>query len=61
MALTNHQRVGLGLQELAAGLRPYVERELRTKFGEDWLARGLGAGPGAGVGRDTNPMILRCC
>ncbi len=61
MALTNHQRVGLGLQELAAGLRPFVERELRAKYADDWLARGLGAGPGAGVGRDTNaddPSIL---
>jgi predicted AAA+ superfamily ATPase len=55
MALTNHQRVGLGLHELAAGLRPYMERELRAKYGEDWLARGLGVGPGAGVSRDTNP------
>ncbi|WP_373069900.1 Swt1 family HEPN domain-containing protein [Gemmatimonas sp.] len=55
MALTNHQRVGLGLGELAQGLRPFVERELKAKFGDDWLARGLGAGPGAGVGRDTNP------
>lgn len=55
MAQTNHQRVGAGIQLLAQGLRPFVERELRAKYGDNWLARGLGGGPGASVGRDTNP------
>ena len=54
MAVTNHQRVGSGLYELALGLRPFVERELRAKHGSDWLARGSGSA-GPGVGRDVNP------
>lgn len=53
MAITNHQRVGQGLQELARGLRPFVERELRAKWGDDWLERGL-AGPAPARG-DANP------
>ncbi|MCZ7537987.1 MAG: Swt1 family HEPN domain-containing protein [Acidimicrobiia bacterium] len=59
MAVTNHQRVGQGLQELAAGVRPFVERELRAKFGDAWLEHGL-AGPGQAQG-DVNaddPAIL---
>lgn len=55
MAESNHQRVGAGLQLLAQGLRPFVERELRSKYGDSWLARGLGGAAGATVGRDTNP------
>lgn len=55
MAQSNHQQVGAGLQLLAQGLRPFVERELRAKYGDGWLARGLGGSAGASVGRDTNP------
>lgn len=55
MALSNHQRVGAAIGLLGKGLRPFVERELKAKYGKDWLARGLGAAPGARVGRDTNP------
>src|SRR5690606_19814546 len=35
------------------GLRPFVERELRAKWGDDWLERGL-AGPAPARG-DANP------
>lgn len=59
MAATNHQRIGAALHELAVGLRPFVERELRAKFGDEWLERGL-AGPANGP-RDLNaddPALL---
>ena len=34
MALTNHQRVGKGLDLLKAGLSSYVQREFENKYGE---------------------------
>lgn len=37
MAVTNHERVGKALDLMRAGLRPYVERELRTAFGDKWI------------------------
>lgn len=36
MAITNHERVGKGLEFLKAGLGPFVERELKAKYGEGW-------------------------
>jgi predicted AAA+ superfamily ATPase len=36
MAITNHERVGKTLELLREGLGPFVERELRAKYGEDW-------------------------
>ena len=36
MALTNHERVGKALELLRDGLRPFVERELKTCWGEKW-------------------------
>jgi predicted AAA+ superfamily ATPase len=36
MAITNHERVGKGLDHLKAGLAPFVERELKTRFGDGW-------------------------
>lgn len=36
MALTNHERVGRALTLLNEGLMPFVERELKTEYGEDW-------------------------
>jgi predicted AAA+ superfamily ATPase len=36
MAITNRERVGKGLDLLAAGLRPFVERELKSHLGETW-------------------------
>ena len=38
MALTNHQRVGKGLDLLKAGLSSYVQREFESKYGERALA-----------------------
>jgi len=36
MATSNRERVGKGLDHLAKGLRPFVERELSTQLGENW-------------------------
>ena len=36
MPITNHERVGKGLAYLAKGLTPFVERELKTVYGEQW-------------------------
>jgi predicted AAA+ superfamily ATPase len=36
MAVTNQERVGKGLELLKAGLRPFVERELKGQYGEKW-------------------------
>ena len=36
MALTNHDRVGKALDQLAAGLQPFIERELKAVLGERW-------------------------
>jgi len=36
MALTNRDRVGKGLDLLTVGLRPFVERELKSHLGEGW-------------------------
>jgi predicted AAA+ superfamily ATPase len=36
MAITYLDRVGKGLELLRDGLQPYVERELKSKFGESW-------------------------
>ena len=36
MAITNHERVGKALELLKSGLGPFVERELKAKYGEGW-------------------------
>ena len=33
MAITNHERVGKALELLKTGLGPFVERELKAKYG----------------------------
>jgi predicted AAA+ superfamily ATPase len=37
MATTNHERVGRALDLLRQGLAPFVERECRARYGEDWI------------------------
>jgi hypothetical protein len=59
VALTNHQRVGQGLQELASGLRPFVERELRARFGDEWLERGLPRSSRGPTSPDDPGVLLR--
>lgn len=36
MAVSNRERIGKGIESLAKGLQPFVERELKAKFGADW-------------------------
>jgi predicted AAA+ superfamily ATPase len=38
MAITNHERVGKALEFLTAGLKPFVERELKTTESPAWFA-----------------------
>lgn len=38
MAITNPERVGRGLELLKQGLTPFVERELKAKYGNNWLS-----------------------
>lgn len=38
MAITNHVRIGKCLEKLAAGLRPFVERELKNTCQGEWFA-----------------------
>ena len=45
MGVTNRERVGKGLDLLAKGLRPFVERELKSRVGENWQASLPGATP----------------
>jgi len=43
MALTNADRVGKGLELLNRGLQPFVEREMRSVYGEGWPAEAVAA------------------
>ena len=59
MAITNYERVGKAIQLLAEGLAPFVDRECRAEFGDDWPVavqrmetRG---GPRPGPLRKVNP------
>jgi len=36
MAITNHERVGKSLELLKSGLGPFVERELKARYGAGW-------------------------
>jgi predicted AAA+ superfamily ATPase len=55
MATTNHQIVDQGLRLLGPGLRPFVERELRAQFKDEWLSQGMGMARGQSIGRGTSP------
>lgn len=37
MAITNHERVGKALDFLRDGLRPFIERELKSQYQQRWL------------------------
>ena len=50
MAVSNRERVGKGLDLLASGLRPFVERELKSQLGDNWqsaVTDSTGRGPRA--------------
>ena len=50
MTISNSQRVGDALQLLSKGLAPFVERELKTAYGDDWVVAVLEADPNAHPG-----------
>jgi hypothetical protein len=37
MAVTNHERVGAALGLLSKGLAPFVARECKAKYGDNWV------------------------
>lgn len=37
MAITNHERVGKALELLKDGLRPFIERELKSQYQQGWF------------------------
>ncbi len=37
MALTNHERVGKALDLMRDGLKPFVERELKSQYQQNWF------------------------
>lgn len=37
MAITNHDRIGKGLDVLSRALKLFVEQELKSEFGDDWI------------------------
>ena len=37
MAITNHDRVGKALELLTGGLKPFVERELKSAWGDKFV------------------------
>jgi predicted AAA+ superfamily ATPase len=39
MAITNYERVGKALELLKEGLRPFLERELETRYGKYWITK----------------------
>lgn len=55
MAVTNRERVGKAIDLLAAGLQPFVERELKAALGDQWR----GALEDASGRRIQNPTPAR--
>ena len=45
MAVTNHERVGEALDLLKEGLAPFVERELRARYGKYWITQATASWP----------------
>ena len=46
MAVTNHERIGKALELLKTGLGPFVEREMKSTYGDearDQVSRFMGA------------------
>src|SRR4051794_7578488 len=63
MALTNADRVGKALEQLNAGVRPFLAREMEAAYGAKWQeqAKQSLTGPGfdtkAGVNWDTAALL----
>jgi hypothetical protein len=45
MAITNKERVGRALDILREGLYPFVEREMRSIFGDKWTVAATSSVP----------------
>lgn len=65
MAITNHERVGKALELLKSGLRPYIERELRARYGGRWGAEAKAllndtrlSGPGSDALNDVAASLV---
>src|SRR5688572_31635695 len=43
MSLSNHERVGKALEMLKEGLSPFVERELKSQYGDGWFSEAKNA------------------
>jgi len=56
--LSNYERVGKAVQLLAEGLAPFVDRECRAKFGDNWLDTVQRMDRG-GIPREVNPADLQ--
>jgi len=65
MAISNHERVGKALDLLRDGLAPFVERELKEKYGAQWAFEvkeilgdtRLGTGKGSAL-KDTAALLV---
>ena len=57
MALSNYERVGKAVQLLAEGLVPFVDRECRAEFGDNWrvVVQRRDTWGGGGRLREVNP------
>ena len=59
MAITNYERVGKALNLLRDGLRPFVERELKSQYQQGWFDEMKTALPPQQlslVGTETDPL-----
>src|ERR1035437_5180699 len=69
MAITNSERVGKALDLLRDGLRPYVERELKTTYKNHWLETAKPSFPvwqqpgndGEGLNWDSQAILQVMC
>lgn len=65
MAISNHERVGKALEFLREGLGPFVERELKSRYGDQWVFEvkellgdtRLGAGKGSAL-KDAAVLLM---
>ena len=57
MAITNQDRVGKAMDLLRDGLRPFAERELKSKYGDQWPTEVKAAFPG---GQSVKAKAVRC-
>lgn len=53
MAVSNHERIGKGLEVFREGIAPYILRELKASYGANWYSRGSAALTGT-VGIDAS-------